>query len=154
MKNTKSIASTLKDSKKSPMQRVALKKNAPAKKRSNGNVSERWIRQRRADLLSTSSDAEKTVYTALCRMGYKVIRQQPIYTGKRVYFADLYIPELKTVFELDGGYHYTRNQRRLDGNRSSGIWRMGYHVVRLSNHDARSIEKIKAKIRLILDKKP
>ena len=115
--------------------------------------SERWLRLRRADLLAKSSDAERTAYKTLCTLGYKVIRQQPIFTGRRIYFADLYLPELRLVFELDGGYHYTKNQKRLDTNRSSGIWSMGYHVVRLSNHDARDAEKIRAKIQLILNKK-
>ena len=111
--------------------------------------SERWLRLRRADLLSKASEAERVVYRILCALGYKVIRQYPINTGRRIYFADLYLPDLKTIFELDGGYHYTKNQKRLDNNRSSGIWRLGYHVVRLSNHDARNTEKIKANIRLI-----
>lgn len=149
---TKSTKSTLKGLKKSPTPRSASKYNGQTKKHSSGTVSERWIRQRRAELLATSSDAEKTVYTALCHMGYNVIRQQPINTGRRVYFADLYIPALKTIFELDGGYHFTCNQKRLDTNRSNGIWRMGYHVVRLTNREARDTGKIKAKIRLILAK--
>ena len=111
--------------------------------------SEKWIRLRRADLMSKSSEAEIIAYVIIGALGYKVIRQFPINTGRRIYFADLYLPELKLVFELDGGYHYTDKQKRLDNNRSSGIWRLGYHVVRLSNHDARNPEKIKAKIRLI-----
>ena len=114
--------------------------------------SDRWMRLRRADLLARSSEAEKKVYRTLCALGYKVVRQQPINTGRRIYFADLYIPEIKTIFELDGGYHFTSKQRRLDTNRSSGIWRMGYHVVRLSNHDAYSMEKIKSKL-LLIEKK-
>lgn len=112
-------------------------------------VSDKWIRMRRADLMAHSSDAEKAAYRTILAMGYKVIRQHPINTGRRIYFADLYLPELRTLFELDGGYHYTKDQKRLDGNRSSGIWRMGYHVVRLSNRDARDPEKIKSKINLI-----
>lgn len=116
------------------------------------NISEKWIRLRRADLMSKTSDAEKAAYKIVNALGYKVIRQFPINTGRRIYFADLYIPKLKLVFELDGGYHYTDKQKRLDNNRSSGIWRLGYHVVRLSNHDARNPEKIKAKIRLIHNK--
>ena len=114
-----------------------------------GKVSERWIRMRRADLMAHASDAEKTAYQILLALGYSVIRQQPISTGRRIYFADLYLPELKTIFELDGGYHNTTNQKRLDNNRSSGIWRMGYHVVRLSNRDARDPSKIQSKINLI-----
>lgn len=113
---------------------------------------EKWIRLRRADLMSKSSEAERIAYKVIGALGYKVIRQFPINTGRRIYFADLYLPELKLVFELDGGYHYTDKQKRLDNNRSSGIWRLGYHVVRLSNHDARNSEKIKAKIKLILKK--
>ena len=40
--------------------------------------------------------------------------------------------------------------KRIEGiNRSSGILRLGYHVVRLSNHDARNPKKVKAKIDMI-----
>jgi len=102
--------------------------------------------------MAKSSEAERITFRVINALGYKVIRQYPINTGRRIYFADLYLPELKTIVELDGGYHFTTKQRRLDNNRSSGIWRLGYHVVRLSNHDARNPEKIKAKIRLILKK--
>jgi very-short-patch-repair endonuclease len=114
--------------------------------------SERWLRLRRADLLSKASEAERVAYRILCALGYKVIRQYPINTGRRIYFADLYIPALKLILEVDGNYHLEDNQKRLDSNRSSGIWRLGYHVVRLSNRDARDPEKIEAKINLILKK--
>lgn len=102
--------------------------------------------------MSKTSDAEKAAYTILIGMGYKVIRQQPISTGRKTYFADLYLPQLKTIIEIDGGYHNTRNQRRLDKNRSNGIWRLGFHVIRLSNRDARSPKKIAAKIEMIKKK--
>ena len=115
--------------------------------------SDRWIRQRRAELLSKSSDAEKAAFKNLVRLGFKPIRQYPVWTKRRMYFADLYIPHLKLIVEIDGGYHYTARQKRLDGNRSSGLWRLGYHVVRLLNRDARDISKIKAKIILVLRKK-
>ncbi len=115
--------------------------------------SDKWIRQRRAELLSKSSDAEKAAFRNIIRLGFKPVRQYPIWTKRRMYFADLYIASLKLIVEIDGGYHYTARQKRLDGNRSSGLWRLGYHVVRLSNRDARNISKIKAKIILILRKK-
>ena len=115
--------------------------------------NDKWIRQRRAELLSKSSDAEKAAFKNIVRLGFKPVRQYPIWTKRRMYFADLYIPSLKLIVEIDGGYHYTARQKRLDGNRSSGLWRLGYHVVRLSNRDARDISKIKAKIILVLRKK-
>lgn len=147
VKNMKSIAS----SEKSPMRNTKSINTRP-KKNSLKRISEKWVSFRRADLLAKASEAERVTFRTLRTLGYKVIRQYPINTGRRIYFADIYLPELKTIVELDGGYHFTTKQRRLDNNRSSGIWRMGYHVVRLTNHDARNPEKIKAKIQLILNK--
>lgn len=110
------------------------------------------INQIRCELLFHTSDAERAAARNCQLLGWKVIQQQPIMTGRKLYFADLYLPEIKTIVEADGGYHYTRNQKRKDGNRSAGIWRLGYHVVRLSNHDCRDINKIKTKISIILHK--
>lgn len=110
------------------------------------------INRMRQDLMSKTSDAEKAAIRNCELLGYKVVRQQPILTGRKMYFADIYLPDLKTIVEIDGDYHYTSNQKRKDSNRSAGIWRMGYHVVRLSNHDARNLNKVKAKIELIKNK--
>lgn len=114
--------------------------------------SKALINRMRQDLMSKTSDAEKAAIRNCELLGYKVVRQLPVTTGRKLYFADIYIPSLKLIIEVDGGYHYTSSQKRKDSNRSSGIWRMGYHVVRLSNHDARNINKVKAKIELIKNK--
>ena len=114
--------------------------------------SKALINRMRQDLMSKTSDAEKAAIRNCELLGYKVIRQQPITTGRKLYFADIYLPELKVIVEIDGAYHYSSKQKRRDNNRSSGIWRMGYHVVRLSNHDARNTNKVKAKIELIKNK--
>ena len=111
--------------------------------------SKTLVRRIRQEIISKTSDAEKAAIRNCELLGYKVIRQQPILTGRKMYFADIYLPDLKTIVEIDGDYHYTSNQKRKDSNRSAGIWRMGYHVVRLSNHDARDMNKVKAKIELI-----
>ena len=111
--------------------------------------SKALINRLRQDLMSKTSEAEKAAIRNCELLGYKVVRQQPIATGRKLYFADIYLPELKVIMEIDGGYHYTGKQKRKDSNRSAGIWRMGYHVVRLSNHDARNINTVKAKIELI-----
>lgn len=112
-------------------------------------LSKAYIHRRRMELLSKTSDAEKAAIANCERLGYKVVRQYPINTGRKLYFADIYLPELHMVLEIDGGYHYTREQKRKDGNRSAGIWRLGYHVCRLSNRDARDIRRIQAKIAVI-----
>lgn len=111
--------------------------------------SKSLIRQIRYDLLSHTTNAEKAAANICVQLGYKVIQQQPIVTGRKLYFADIYLPEIKTIVELDGAYHFTKDQKRKDNNRSSGIWRLGYHVVRLNNHDARNPQKVKAKLDMI-----
>ena len=113
----------------------------------------RWERGRRADLMANSSTAERSVYSFLKNIGINVIRQYPINTGRKQYFCDLYLPDFHAVIEIDGGYHFTKNQRRLDTNRSSGLRRLGYHVLRLSNKDARKKEKILSKIKSLQKKR-
>ena len=61
-----------------------------------------WILQRRNELLAHSSDAEKTAFAIIKKLGYDVVRQYPILTGKRTYFADLYIPSRRCIVEIDG----------------------------------------------------
>ena len=123
--------------------------NTDEAKRKIMQPSKALINRIRQELLLKTSDAEKAAIENCKQLGYRVVRQQPITTGRKLYFADIYLPELKVIIEIDGGYHYTNEQKRKDGNRSAGIWRMGYHVVRLSNHDARDIIKVKAKIELV-----
>lgn len=106
--------------------------------------------QNRLDLLARSTDAEKVCYNILTSLGYKVIKQQPVFTGSKVYYLDLYIPKLRLAIECDGAYHYTPNQKRKDNNRSAGLRRLGIHVYRLSNHDARNVGKVEAKIRRLI----
>ena len=98
------------------------------------------------------TSAEKSAYGIISSLGYRIVRQQPIDTGRRIYFADLYLPEYRIIIELDGGYHNTKNQKRLDGNRSAGLWRMGFHVLRLANCDAYSREKIIRKLQTKIKK--
>lgn len=107
---------------------------------------ERWVRLRRAELINMASEAEKRACRVLKILGYDIIPQYPINTGRHYYFADIYIPALRLIVEIDGGYHDTRKQRRNDRNRSANIRRHGFHVCRLSNKDTRDTAKVRAKI--------
>ena len=97
--------------------------------------------------------AEKAAAALLKRMGYDVVQQYPVRTGRKLFFADIAIPSLRMVLEIDGGYHSTCKQKRLDRNRSACIRRMGWHVCRLTNRDARSMEAVRAKIDSVLKKR-
>lgn len=100
----------------------------------------------RMELLYKSTSAESAVCRSLSMLGLHCVRQFPIWTGRRQYYADIYIPSLRLIIEVDGGYHFTDNQKRLDANRSAGIRRLGYHVCRIKNRDAHDTGKIRAKI--------
>lgn len=100
----------------------------------------------RMELLYKSTSAESAVCRALDSLGLRCVRQFPIWTGRKQYYADIYIPSLRLIIEVDGGYHFTDNQKRLDANRSAGIRRLGYHVCRINNRDAYDTCKIRAKI--------
>ena len=101
----------------------------------------------RTELLSKSTSAESACCKILDSLGVKYIRQYPITTPRCQYFADIFIPALRLVVEIDGAYHFTDRQERLDGNRSANIRRKGLHVCRLTNRDARKPEKVIAKIK-------
>ena len=110
------------------------------------------IKKRRSELLEKSTSAEKSACAILDKLGVRYIRQYPIWTGRKRHYADIYIPKYRLILEIDGKYHYTKEQARKDTNRSAGIRRLGYHVCRLSNTKARHAGKIIGKIKLILKK--
>lgn len=120
-----------------------MKEKKKAEKRKE--IQRRRMRgKNRLELLSKSTPQEAAVCATIRAFGWEVLRQYPIFTGRRQYYADLYLPKLKLVIEVDGGYHFTEKQKRLDANRSAGIRRLGYHVCRIHNRDTLNKTKIKA----------
>ena len=106
-----------------------------------------FIQRRRAELFSKSTSAEKSVCRILETLGIRYIRQYPIKTPRKLFYADIYIPSMRLVIEVDGGYHFTDNQRRLDGNRSACIRVQGYSIYRIRNKDAYSPARVKMLIK-------
>lgn len=110
----------------------------------------KWAENRRKDLFSLRSAAEKSAANIIRRLGYNISPQHIFRTPTRTFYADIFIPQLSTVVEIDGGYHMTEEQRRKDRNRTASLRRLGVrHVVRLSNKDARKPTKIRAKLSLV-----
>lgn len=54
---------------------------------------------------------------------------------KRFYFADFCDISNKLVFEIDGGYHNTKEQEKVDLRRTRDLTRIGYRVFRISNRE-------------------
>lgn len=91
--------------------------------------------RRRTELLEKSTQAECNVCKVLDALAIHYIRQYPIRTARKQFYADIYIPSLRLVIEVDGKYHYTNNQKRLDDNRSACLRRKGISVYRILNAD-------------------
>lgn len=114
-------------------------------KRQKGQT--KWAEYRRKDLFSLRSTAEKAANNIITRLGYKTVLQRSFFTGRKTYFADIYIPSLNTVVEIDGGYHMTSEQRRLDKNRTASLRRLGVkHILRLTNREAKDVNRIATKL--------
>ena len=61
--------------------------------------------------------------------GYKFRRQHPLLR----YVADFYCHQLKLVIEIDGEYHQTVEQKKLDKERTVNIEFQGLDVIRFTN---------------------
>ena len=53
----------------------------------------------------------------------------------KFYVADIYIPELNLIVEIDGGYHETEEQKEKDYNRDLDLKSVGYKVFRCTNEE-------------------
>ena len=54
---------------------------------------------------------------------------------EKFYFVDFLDKRYNLIFEVDGDYHYNKEQRRKDNLRTKELKRLGYKVFRISNED-------------------
>lgn len=99
------------------------------------------------DLRANLTEAEEQLWKSLSGNkleGYKFRRQHPL----GLYIVDFYCHALKLAIEIDGEYHFTEEQKRMDYNRTKEIEFQGVKVIRFTNQEvvndiAQVIEKIK-----------
>jgi len=94
------------------------------------------------DLRKTETEAEKLLWEKLKNNqlgGFKFRRQHPI----SLYIADFYCHRLKLIIEIDGGYHFTKEQIPKDEERTKILEFNGVNVIRFSNDEVlNSLEKV------------
>ncbi|KFC24596.1 hypothetical protein IO90_00335 [Chryseobacterium sp. FH1] len=99
-------------------------------------------------LRENETDAEKILWEKLRNKqlgGFKFRRQHPI----SLYIADFYCYKLKLIIEVDGAYHYTKEQIPKDEERTKILEFNGIHVIRFSNDEILSnIEKVLKEIEM------
>lgn len=83
------------------------------------------------DLRNNETEAEKLLWEKLKNNqlgGFKFRRLHPI----SLYIADFYCHKLKLIIEIDGGYHFTKEQIPKDEERTKILEFNGVDVIRFS----------------------
>jgi len=117
--------------------------NKPVKQKQNNkptvaNESAKDISERfRKELISKATGAELKFKQFLDKnmVAYKF--QKIVYVSvdckQKFYIADFFFKQYNLIIELDGGYHYTGEQKIKDDLRSMHLRRAGYFVLRFDN---------------------
>ena len=73
------------------------------------------------------------------KLWYEYLRNYPVRFQRQkaigAYIADFYCAKARLVVELDGGGHFTPEQRDADAVRTNALEAMGLTVLRISNLD-------------------
>lgn len=98
-------------------------------------------------LRENPTQAEEVMWLSLSNNqldGYKFRRQHPLLN----YVADFYCHQLKLVIEIDGEYHQTVEQKKLDKERTLNIEFQGLYVIRFTNSEVLlDIDSVLSKIK-------
>lgn len=100
-----------------------------------------WTAKNKKELDKKSTKSELSMFKCLQRtFKNRVKAQQPFVINGKVYYADLCLKSLKTIIEVDGGYHDTEEQRIKDAKRDEAFKSIGYTTIRVTNKQACSKE--------------
>lgn len=94
-------------------------------------------------LITNQTEAEKTFKAILKSAEIEYSFQHIIFYRKTTgakscsfYIADFYLPRYNTIVEIDGGYHDSKEQKKIDKERTKAIKNNGIaHVKRYTNND-------------------
>lgn len=111
-----------------------------------------WANENKKRLEESATQYERILFNKLKRtFKNKIKAQQPFLINKKLYYADIYIPSLKLIIEVDGGYHTTKEQSLRDAQRDADFASIGYTTMRFTNEQVASKEGKKDIIKTIMD---
>lgn len=97
-------------------------------------------------LRENETEAEKLLWEKLRDKrlnGIKFRRQHPV----NLYIADFYCHKYKLIIEIDGEYHFTKEQIAKDLERTKNLNENGLQIIRFTNNDiSENIENVLQKI--------
>jgi very-short-patch-repair endonuclease len=76
--------------------------------------NKKLINHRKKELDKNSTPAENRMKNLLKKKQFKFEKNKVFMNGDYFYFADFYLPELDLVIEIDGKYHETEKQMKVD----------------------------------------
>ena len=80
------------------------------------------------------TDAEQILWSRIRR---KQLKSRQFYRQKIIgnYITDFYCPKSKLIIEIDGGQHYSEQEKKKDKIRDDYISKIGLKVLRFSDNE-------------------
>ena len=103
------------------------------KKESQKEVSERFRKQLISRATKSELALKKFLDDQMVSYQFQKIVWVSIDCEQKFYIADFFFKRYNLIVELDGGYHYTDEQKKSDDIRTMHLRRAGYFVLRFDN---------------------
>lgn len=112
----------------------------------NQNTKE-WIEMTMYQLRDRANMYEREFAEYLIDKGIRFIHQAPfVFYGKKIYFADFYLPEHRLVVEIDGIYHNGDSQFCYDKERDANFQSIKIETMRISNQETKDSKTIELRL--------
>lgn len=138
-------------------ERKRTQRKQPIRPLGNTRITEElrmWVDDTYKELKKKETKSEDILYKRL-RKTFKnrLRRQAPFVINGNVYYADLCLKSLRTIIEVDGGYHNTPEQKAKDMRRDSDFASIGYETIRCTNEQVTNKGFVKQLVERLLEKK-
>lgn len=98
-----------------------------------------WANKNQDKLIKKATESELGLFRKLHNtFKQRVKTQHPFLINGHLYYADISIPSLKVIIEVDGGYHLTPEQKEKDKKRDEDFASIGYTTIRVTNEQVQS----------------
>ena len=107
----------------------------PFKKESQKEVSERFRKQLVSRATKSELAFKKFLDNQMVAYQFQKVIWVSVDCEQKFYIADFFFKRYNLIVELDGGYHYTDEQKKADDIRTTHLRRSGYFVLRFDNSE-------------------
>ena len=114
-----------------------------------GNVLSEYAEEFRKELIIKQTKSERVFKKYLKSLNITHVFQRIVYCNNSFYIVDFFLPKENIVFEIDGGYHESVEQRIKDDFRTDNLIKSGINqIYRFTNkevlNESETITRIKS----------